>query len=115
MATRPTVQPAPPKARSRIFPRAKRLLPSRPRLPSLPRPDVRARATDLRYAITERVQDATDRLRDLVSDGWHRARLRRAQMSSVQVVAIVGILLVLLAMAYGWGIYQVLHPRNGNR
>jgi hypothetical protein len=90
--------------------------------PSLPRPDVRGRAadlrdalTDLRYAITDRLWEAADGLRGMVSNSRQRVHLWWAQLSSVQIVAIVGGLLLLLALFYGWGIYNALHPRNGNR
>lgn len=101
-----------PKVRRRRNASPKPLVASRPWLSSVPWPHVRGRATDFRYVVTDSVRDAADHVRDGIADSWYRViDLRLPRLSPVQRAAVGSGMLGLLALAYGWGFYQLFSTR----
>ena len=83
---------------------------------SLPRPDVRGRAIDVRHAVSDWFVDGFHRLGDVRSDAWHWfIGLRLPHLSPMRASAITGVIVGFLSVGLGWGFYQLFSATLGTQ
>ena len=90
----------------------------RPSLPtiSLPRPDVRGRASDLGHGVGHRVHDGLVGVRHRFEDGWDwLVTLRLPHLSPVRGSTITGLVVGVFTVAVGWGFYEIFSATLGTR
>ncbi|MFL6088626.1 MAG: hypothetical protein ACJ71Z_00615 [Aeromicrobium sp.] len=110
----PTPRPAAPtQAAGAPAARPGRRLPS---LPSLPKPNVRGRASDLGHGIGDAVSDAVTAVRHRIVDAWEwLISLRLPHLSPPKGAAITGVLVGVMCVAMGWGFYELFSRLLGTQ